>query len=319
MNGNIEKLTSFKNFRSDIQSDRLFHSIMLISPDSDFLMDYATALSAEILSASSTDKDRTKLKVEKGIHPDLMVFGVDKPMDANMAKDLVSTVHIAPYEGDRKVYILSRFDQMGAAAANKLLKTLEEPPTGVVFLLLVTNSSRVLQTLLSRSQKFYLEGYGVESVAEILRSRGVQDSELISLESDGNLTEALRLAESKNSAKIADFVLNTFEDLRLTTALSYAVGRAEEFKDSTKEMLNFFAVVAYYAIRVRAGKRETNFPSEINIAIQRIARIWNTRALIKLIDAVVEAQKRLEANVNVTNITDQFFLKILEVRRKCRV
>ena len=89
-------------------------------------------------------------------------------------------MYVAPYEGDRKVYIISKFDEINPSVANKLLKTLEEPPKGVTFLLLVKNDSKVLQTLLSRSQKFYLEGYRIEQTANILKDEGLSSFELLS-------------------------------------------------------------------------------------------------------------------------------------------
>lgn len=308
----VENLPSFKNFIADIKADRLFHSIMLINPDLEFLMEYAKSLAGEILG------EHSKHKVEKEIHPDFFVFGKDKAIDVTGAKDIISTVYVAPYEGDRKVYIISRFDELGPAPANKLLKTLEEPPTGVTFILLVQNASRVLQTLLSRAQKFYLEGYGLEETGRILEARGVKQGQLLSLETDGNLGEALRLANSSNPEKLASFALRVFENFKLTTDLAMTLLEADEFRDGAREMLSFFATLAELIIRARAGL-PLNSTEEINRAVKKLSVTWNHRALVLIIEATIEGQKRLEANVSVSNVMDQFFLKILEVRRKCRV
>lgn len=314
----IKNLKSFSNFLQDLASDRLFHAIMLINPDGEFLKTYANLLAGEILSLNRQDKDRVIAKVEKEIHPDMFVFGKDKPIDANVAKDIAGGVFVAPYEGDKKVYIIDKFDEIMPAAANKLLKTIEEPPTGVTFILLVKNDTRVLQTLLSRSQKFYLEGFGLEQVAEILKARQVLDAEVISLEAGGNLTDAIKLAENKNSSKIATFVLDTFEDFRITTQLARFTLMAEDFKDTLPELLSFFALVSSLAIHARAGK-PISCTSEMRVAINRVARIWNYRGLVSVIDASVEALKKLESFVSTNNVIDQFLLKILEIRRKCRI
>ena len=314
----IKNLKSFSNFLQDLDSDRLFHAIMLINPDSEFLKTYSNLLAGEILARGSSDRERAIAKVEKEIHPDLFVYGKDKPIDASIAKDIASGVFVAPYEGDRKVYIIDKFDEIMPAGANKLLKTIEEPPTGVTFILLVRNDSRVLQTLLSRSQKFYLEGYGLEQVASILKAKQVKDYDVISLESGGNLTDAIKLAGNKNSAKIATFVLDTLEDFRITTQLARFTMMAEEFKETLPELMSFFSVICSLAIHVRAGK-EISCTSEMRIAVNRIARIWNYRGLVSVIDASIEALKKIESFVSTSNVIDQFLLKILEIRRKCRV
>lgn len=314
----IKALPSFKNFIQDLSCDRLFHSIMLINPDGEFLRAYANLLAGEILAGGRDLPDQVKTKVEKEIHPDLFVYGKEKPIDASVAKDIASEVYVSPYEGDRKVYIIDKFDEILAAPANKLLKTLEEPPKGVVFILLVKNDSKVLQTLLSRSQKFYLEGFSGEEVTKILKANGVLDAEIISLEADGNLTYALKLSENKNSAKLANFVLDTFDNFKITTQMARYSLLAEDFKDTLPELLSFFAKIASLAIYTRAG-RPVFCTSDVELVVNRIARNWNYRSLVGVIDATIVALKMIEGNVSASNVLDQFFLKILEIRRKCRV
>ena len=314
----IKGLKSFSNFRMDINSSRLFHSIMLINKDEDFLTDYAIGLAGEILSHGQEERERILNKVEKEIHPDLLVYGKEKPIDANIAKEIVADVYVAPYEGERKVYVIHKFDEIQSSPANKLLKTLEEPPAGVTFILLVKNEAKVLQTILSRAQKFYLEGYTIEKVSSILKERGIKDSDVIGLESGGILTDAVKLAENKNSAKIANFVLETLEDFKVTTQLARYSLMAEDFKDVLPELLSFFSSIASLAIHKKAGKSSTCTQS-IDVAVGRIARMWSYTGLIYVIEASLNALKMLDGFVNVNNVLDQFFLKILEIRRKCRI
>ena len=314
----IKGLTSYKNFVQDNQNNRLFHSIMLINKDGEFLRAYANMVAREILSFGREDNSVTEIKVQKEIHPDLFILGREKPIDASEAKELVANVLVAPYEGDKKVYIIEHFDEIQPAPANKLLKTLEEPPTGVTFILLVKNETRVLQTLLSRSQKFYLEGFTGEYVAKCLSKDGISDAELISVQAGNSLEEARKLGADGNSRKLADFVLDTFLNFKKTTELAKRLMLAEEFKEGLGELFSFFSSVAEMAIRVRAGK-EIEVEAKTNATIKRIAEQWNYLALVMVIEATLTAIKMMESYVSVNNCLDQFFLKILEVRRKCRV
>ena len=314
----IERLKSFSSFKQDIKENRLFHSIMLINKDGEFLYQYALRLAGEILSSGQERVAETKIKVNKEIHPDLFVFGKDKPLDTAVCKDLISSVYVAPYEGEKKVYIISRFDEMLPSPANKLLKTLEEPPKGVVFLLLVKNTSRVLQTLLSRAQKFYLEGFSGEDVTNILKEQGVDNAELLSLETDSSLEASLMLGKSQNPKSMANFVINTFSNFKLTTDFSKILEKAEEFRGSEKELLNFFSLVADLVLRAKSGltaKRSGHIEKDVIM----LSRMWNEKALVLVIEATINCLKMLESNVIGQNVMDQFFLKFLEVRRKCRV
>lgn len=314
----IRQLNSFKNFEQDINQNRLFHSIMLINKDDDFLYRYAKELAVLILSSGASNPQDTAIKVEKEVHPDLFIYGKDKSIDVSVAKDIVSSVYISPYEGEKKVYIINKFDEILASPANKLLKTLEEPPMGVTFVLLVKNTSKVLQTLLSRAQKFYLEGFSSRVVQAVLDAEGVKDASILSLEADGSLALARKLSKNGSARKMANFVLNIYKDFRLTAQLANTLSEVDDFKGNEKELLSFFAFVADLILRNRANLQIV-IGDEIKNIINSLAFMWNERALVEIIEASIRGQKMLEANVSVSNVFDQFFLKILEVRRKCRV
>ena len=313
----VRGLKSFQSFTEDIKNERLFHSIMLINGDGEFLRVYSKLLAGEILSQKSEDKNLTLLKVDKEIHPDMVILGREKPLDADDARDIVSTSLIAPYEGDKKVYIIERFDEMQPTPANKLLKTIEEPSRCVTFILLVKNETRVLQTLKSRSQKFYLEGFSSDVISEILRDDGEKDYSLIAMQSGNSLEKARKLSSGGNSRELFKFVVNVFHNLKKTTDLIKFCAKSENFKDDNKEMFSLFSSVAEMAIRRKAGKCD-NIPENLLNDIDLIMKEWNYLGLVGVIEASVVALKMIESYVQFSNCVDSFFLKILEVRRKCR-
>jgi len=187
----------------------------------------------------------------------------------------------------------------------------------VTFILLVKNETKVLQTLLSRSQKFYVEGYSNEFIAEALGVGG-EEGYLVAMQSGGNLEEARKLSLAGNSSRLADFVLDSFLNFKKTTELAKTLMRAEEFKEDIKEMLAFFAGVAEMGIRIQAGK-QIELSKSITKRVQEIASVWNYLGLVGIIEASITALKMIESYVQTSNVLDQFFLKILEVRRKCKI
>src|SRR5687768_11675164 len=81
---------------------------------------------------------------------------------------LQHSLHFAPVIGRRRVYIIERADTLNEAAANSLLKVLEEPPPYAVFVLLATHAGRLLPTVLSRSQLVRLLPASINELAHFL-------------------------------------------------------------------------------------------------------------------------------------------------------
>ena len=124
------------------------------------------ALNCETLSpVDSCDKCPSCLKIEKGIYPDLFILEPTKiPTTARRAiirieevRELQKKLAYLPYEGNTKVAIINNAERMTPAAANSFLKTLEEPPTKTLIILIASNPHQLLPTVVSRCQgiRFY--------------------------------------------------------------------------------------------------------------------------------------------------------------------
>ena len=98
-------------------------------------------------------------KVNEEIHPDVITLagaGENKPISVDQVRALRADAYIRPNEGERKVYLLERAEEMNASAQNAMLKLLEEGPPYAAFLLLAENSSALLQTVRSRCEELAL-------------------------------------------------------------------------------------------------------------------------------------------------------------------
>ena len=105
-------------------------------------------------------------RIARGVHPDVQVIGIgrgeeDGPARRDIRIDQVREIegflNLSAYEGAGKVVIIDGAELMNAAAANALLKTLEEPPAGTVLLLLTANEDALLSTIRSRCRALYLK------------------------------------------------------------------------------------------------------------------------------------------------------------------
>ena len=120
------------------------------------LCEHAEAARAEGASGCMPDGDCPECQaIAEGTHPDVYELdaasrtGVD-----NVREEIVNSVSFAPVRGAYKVYIIDEVHMLTTAAFNALLKTLEEPPAHVVFVLCTTDPQKILETILSRCQRF---------------------------------------------------------------------------------------------------------------------------------------------------------------------
>ena len=104
-----------------------------------------------------------------GQHPD--VFEIDAASNTgvdNVREEIISRASYAPVRGKGKVYIIDEVHMLTSAAFNALLKTLEEPPSHVTFIMCTTDPQKILATILSRVQRFDFRSIAADEMAEHL-------------------------------------------------------------------------------------------------------------------------------------------------------
>lgn len=103
--------------------------------------------------------------IAEGNHPDVYELdaasrtGVD-----NVREEIINSVNFAPVRGKYKIYIIDEVHMLTTAAFNALLKTLEEPPAHVIFVLCTTDPQKILETIRSRCQRFDFHRIGNEDI-----------------------------------------------------------------------------------------------------------------------------------------------------------
>lgn len=143
------------------------------------------------------------LAISEGSHPDVIEIDAASNNGVDQVRDLIDKVKYAPIKGKYKVYIIDEVHMMSTGAFNALLKTLEEPPENVVFILCTTEPYKVLPTILSRCQRFDFSKLSDEEMRgkllEVLTSEKTEYDEtgvkaVISL-ADGGMRDALSILD----------------------------------------------------------------------------------------------------------------------------
>ncbi|HJG31866.1 MAG TPA: DNA polymerase III subunit gamma/tau [Collinsella ihuae] len=169
------------------------------------LCQHADAARAEGASGCMPDGTCPECEaIAEGSHPDVYELdaasrtGVD-----SVREEIISSVNFAPVRGAYKVYIIDEVHMLTAAAFNALLKTLEEPPSHVVFILCTTDPQKILETILSRCQRFDFHRISNEDIVGRLRYICEQEGfdaddealEIVARHARGGMRDALSTLE----------------------------------------------------------------------------------------------------------------------------
>ncbi len=205
------------------------------------------------------------------VHPDVIVLerglydpatiGRKSPETQDLSIDQVRTLVLAraafpPHEGRAKVFILRRAEDLSQAAANALLKTLEEPGARTHFVLLSAMADSLLPTIRSRTQRVRFGPLPDGVVAELLAEQGVEGAASIAALAGGSMATARVLGDPDASARREEFVSRAKAALAsrdLGAALELAEDAKKAGKEGTAAQLEALAAALGIEARGAAG------------------------------------------------------------------
>lgn len=141
--------------------------------------------------------------VQDGSHPDIIEIDAASNNGVEEVRTLIEKVKYAPLKGKYKIYIIDEVHMMSTGAFNALLKTIEEPPEHVIFILATTEPHKVLPTIISRCQRFDFTKVPREEIIQrihtILEKENINCDEevirIIAQLADGGLRDALSILD----------------------------------------------------------------------------------------------------------------------------
>lgn len=165
----------------------------------------ARSFAAALLADGAGEPDSARERAIRGVHPDLtwvVPSGAHVLLSGDIAEPVVAAASRTPFEAGRRVFVIERADTMNDEAANRLLKTLEEPPAHAHLLLLTERPAEVLPTVASRCQGVRFEPPTATMIAARLREKGVDPPEAAACAglAGGDFDRAQRLAGAPGRA-----------------------------------------------------------------------------------------------------------------------
>lgn len=300
------------------------------------------------------------MRALRGTHPDIKTV---EPEGAHgyvteQIHDLIHDTNLTPIRAQNKVYIIARADLLKEASANAFLKTLEEPPGSVIFILLARTRESVLETISSRCQIIAFKTIPEKEAIDILIGDGKakqKDARIALACTGGSLYESReflksslrrdarikvlaaveRLAESdpldiiESVRELLIFLKQPLDELKLAQEQQLVEGKdylskgalsaleqrhkralTTRERDAINEAFNIIRSWLRDCLLVRIGREDDIVNTDFVRNIQKAARLWDEAAIVRMMRAVDEGERRIHYNVSVQSILEALFLTI---------
>lgn len=316
------KSRAFERVKKDFEVGKFSHAYLLIGEDQESLVDLARLMACLInckthkpcLNCTICDR------IQKGIFTDVVEKGLSS---AVVVADIVKITEdsiISAFEGENKVYILYNCDEMNDASSNKLLKTLEEPPKNVYFILCAKNEFALLQTIKSRTEKVYLDNYSVQDIAKELEQMGIEHSlaQIGAGLSLGQISNAVAFVKDEQYLKIYNLVCFVFEHLNEVSSVARICSKVLDFKEQFERVLDVCCSYArdFYMYKIKAIDCIDN--KTLIEKFEKLQANYSKQALLKIIQKIIDLKVKISYNVNVVELIDEFLFYFVEVKYKCK-
>ena len=297
---------------------------------------FAKALNCEEGIGHQCNECKNCVSIIEGTHPDVLELDAASNSGVDEIRELIDKVKYGTILGRYKVYIIDEVHMLSAGAFNALLKTLEEPPEHVIFILATTEPHKILPTILSRCQRYDFTKVSEVDIKERLKAillnenvEYVEDAvELIVSLADGGMRDALSILEKvlaySNNRLIVEDVLNIFaleskeEKIKLLKSivnhdmsdvlsrLNNYVTKGTDIKRLTEDLLSILKDIVIYNSSNIGNYLESLKEEEAS----DLAKYISNEKALKMIDILLGAIKDYK---NVTSINPLFEITLIKL------
>ena len=323
----IRETDAYRRLVSEGEQNTHSHAYLVVFDDGKYLplalKEFAKVIFGAVENGygefNSRDEERIASLIDGDKYADCKTYPADgKRLTAEEASEIALECQVKAVEGDKKLFLIDKFDEALAPAQNKLLKMLEEPPEGVVFLLGARKEYPVLATVRSRTAKLEIRPFPIEEVKACL-ARTYGDTH-----TDGEL--AVCAAAGGGSVGTAENYLYGGLYARLAgAAFDLCLAGERELPalikshgdtKYKKELLAMLSLIYRDALLLKtAGRGVKKSRLLLSAEEKRTGQVCaerSLRALVKAQEYIVEAEKQVKFNANFSQCLEILLLKVMK-------
>ncbi|NLY62877.1 MAG: DNA polymerase III subunit gamma/tau [Erysipelothrix sp.] len=326
-----------------LEKNRLAHAYLFSGPSGNGKTSIAKLFAKAINCTSETevicDQCDNCLNTKNNIHPDIVEIDAASNNGVEEIRNIIEKVKYAPLNGKYKVYIIDEVHMLSLGAFNALLKTLEEPPKHVVFILATTEPHKVIPTIISRCQRYDFtrvsEADIASNIVKILDKESVayEDKavDLISNLADGGVRESLSILEQAiaysvdniqledvrriygivtkdDKINLLDSILKAdmMETLKLLTEISDNGNNLERLNTDLINILKESVIYKY-------AKSSDLIMTLDESSIKKITNMASAKQLLEMIDILMEIDSSKKSIADLHSYIQLGFIKMINI------
>ena len=299
-----------KNFKNRCRSNTLSHAHLFAGEDGIGKSILAKILSVFILNGN-LDREYVDIINYK---PKKASFGGDE------VREVIDEVYKNPFEGDKKVIIIHDGNKLTVQAQNALLKTIEEPPSGVYIILLCESLELILDTIKSRCEIYKLTPLTREQLKLYIKNKGYDYGDLevnaaIAF-SEGIPGRIDRYFEDEKLKELRDKIITLFYAINKND-IELVIQKEEEFisyKDNKEDVLNIISLlIRDILLHKEIDNNDILINSDKISDISEFTKEMSFKKLNGMITKVEDARKNIKSNVTWPMILRVMFMGFMEV------
>jgi DNA polymerase III gamma/tau subunit len=319
----IQNTDAYKRLCAQSESGKNSHAYLLVFDDPTHTKTALREFAKVLLSAVENDYgeyddpalERIAKLIDGDKYPDCLIYPKnEKRLNVEECESIVEECFVHAVEGEKKIFLIDRFDEALPTAQNKLLKVLEEPHEGVVFLLSARTTYPVLQTVLSRTQKLEILPFSIEEVGACLernneKSFSKQEIKMVSALSCGSVGTAESLLETGDYKMLME---DAFElALSPLSRLPVAAKKAGATKNK-KELVSLLRLIFRDAAFYKAGQEKHLLLAPEKERIRAVAEQRSYAVLLSAQERLSAAEKEIQFNANFAQCIELCLARILQ-------
>jgi DNA polymerase III subunit delta' len=263
-------------------------------------------------------------RIARGVHPDVLVVepGDTGSIKIEQVRDIVDRAAYRPFEGRRRAVIVDDADALAAPAQNAMLKTLEEPPSQSVFILVTARPDALLPTVLSRCPRLNFRPLAPAEIAEALIAGGRTDAEAraVAAAADGSLGQAIAtsagdVVQARDVAQqlLVNAAATPDPRRRIESAKNLLPPKGGATSDRAHVVANLRAMASLLrdaALLSAGGDADRLSNPDVRPVLDRLAKAYEGDRGVRAFAAVDRALLAVERNVNTKIVADWLVLAL---------